>query len=61
MIIPNDKACRDILEEMEEMEELTQWEKDFVDSNQDRMFFTGRQKEIFASFADKYDLESWPQ
>lgn len=56
MLIPPDGLCRVILDEMEHMDELNEWEHEFVDSNSRRTEFTDKQKEIIRKFADKYDF-----
>jgi len=59
MILPNDQTCRAALDEMEDfLDELTGFEHSFVTSNNDRKFFTPRQREIIAGFADKYGIKA---
>jgi hypothetical protein len=56
MILPKDDVCRKIVEELDGDPELTQWEADFISSNRGRLFFTDKQKEIFARLLEKYDV-----
>jgi hypothetical protein len=61
MIIPNNEQCRRIIDECGEfMDELTEFEFDFVESNVYRPTFTDKQKEVCANLATKYSLKSFP-
>lgn len=56
MTLPSNERCVQVLKDLEGDPALTQWESDFIDSNRGRSDFTDRQKEIIASFIDKYEV-----
>lgn len=56
MTLPTNERCAQILKDLQDDPALTQWESDFIDSNRGRSEFTDRQREIIASFADKYEV-----
>lgn len=56
MILPNNEECARVLKELVDDPALTDWESDFIDSNLGRASFTDRQKEIIASFKEKYEV-----
>ncbi len=59
MILPTDKQCRDVLDEMENMDLDNGFEVDFVESNSRRLKFTDAQKEVIWNFGRKYQLDSY--
>src|SRR4051812_21296574 len=56
MILPNNEECVRVTKELEDCPDLTQWEADFIDSNRGRTAFTDKQKEVFASLLEKYEV-----
>lgn len=56
MTLPSQERCVQILKDLDGDPALTQWESDFIDSNVGRTQFTDRQREIIASFAEKYEV-----
>lgn len=56
MFLPTDEECVRILNELRDAPALTQWESDFIESNLGRTEFSDMQKEVIASFRDKYDV-----
>lgn len=56
MILPSDKRCAQIVEELDGDPELTQWEADFISSNRNRTAFTTAQKEVFVRLEEKYEV-----
>lgn len=56
MTLPSHERCRQIIKELAGDPGLSQWESDFVDSNQGRMEFTDRQREIIAGLEEKYEV-----
>ena len=56
MTLPKNETCVRVLKELENDPALTQWESDFIDSNRGRTEFTDRQREIIATFMEKYEV-----
>lgn len=57
MILPSDQECREAIEEMATfLDQLTPWERSFVESNDTRHNFTPLQREQIGRLRDKYDL-----
>lgn len=63
MRYPCDQECVNVVAEMLEhhakTNELTEWEVEFCESNEDRKYFTDGQKEVIRKFGTKYDLKSF--
>lgn len=55
MILPTDDICRRVMRELDGEPALTEWEYEFVSSNQTRTTFTDRQREIVAKLMEKYE------
>ena len=55
-LIPGDEVCQRVIKEMLDWEEdqLTEWEREFAESNETRLHFTDKQKEIIQGFLRKY-------
>lgn len=56
MVLPNNETCVRVLKELKDDPALTQWESDFIDSNLGRADFTDRQREVIATFMEKYEV-----
>lgn len=59
MIIPNDDECmriNKILLEETDPSDLTEWEYNFVTSNQFYQHFSDKQKLVYQRLQDKYDV-----
>lgn len=57
MIIPNHDQCRQVMRDLADEPNLSEWEYEFVSSNVNRTEFSDRQKEVVARLMEKYDLE----
>lgn len=57
MIIPKDDECRQVVKDLEDEPNLTEWEYNFITSCSTRTSFTDKQKEVFFKLKEKYDLE----
>jgi hypothetical protein len=57
MIIPKDDECRQIVIDLKDEPNLSEWEYEFITSNATRTEFTDKQRAIFAKLKEKYDLE----
>lgn len=56
MILPDNKRCMDIIEALLKEPNLSDWERSFVDSNDGRQTFSGRQREVIGELAEKFDV-----
>jgi len=57
VILPQDDECRETIETLaQDLEQLTDWERSFVESNLTRHNFTPLQREQIARLLKKYDL-----
>lgn len=56
MTIPDDNKCRKAMLAWANEPSLTEWEAEFVESNQDRLEFTPAQRSIIGRMLEKYDL-----
>lgn len=56
MILPTDDECRRVVDMLLEEPNLTEWERDFMDSNERRATFTQGQREAVARLKEKYDV-----
>lgn len=61
MILPTNEQCQNIIEELLPLGEgdLTEWEYEFVSSNEDRREFSPAQKEVLHRIAQKLTLDSF--
>lgn len=59
MRIPNDEQCQGIIKELTGEPSLTQYERNWLESNQLRTQFTGPQKEWLRELVKRYDLKSF--
>jgi hypothetical protein len=55
MILPTNEECCRIVIDLRGDIGLSQWERDFLESNRDRETFTDKQREVFADLKEKYD------
>lgn len=56
MILPKDDMCMRVVRELKDEPTLTEWEYEFVTSNQNRTEFTDKQRESIARLMEKYDV-----
>jgi hypothetical protein len=56
MILPDSDKCRDVLDKLANEPNLSAFERDFLESNEDRAFFTERQREVVADLMVKYTV-----
>jgi hypothetical protein len=56
MIIPSHEECRRVLDELADEPALTEWERDFIASNEGHEFFSDAQKWVIAKFQEKYEV-----
>ena len=56
MILPSDEKCYYVLMELELEPNLTEWESEFIESNQGRTRFSDSQKQVIAELLEKYEL-----
>ena len=56
MEIPDDTKCRKAMKAWANEPALTEWEAEFVESNQDRHEFTAAQRSAIGRMLEKYDL-----
>ena len=56
MILPTDDECRRVVDILLEEPHLTEWERDFMDSNARRVCFSQGQREAVARLKEKYDV-----
>lgn len=55
MILPSQKECAHVIEELDGSPDLTEWELRFCASNRGRVEFTDAQREVVARLQEKYD------
>ena len=58
MLLPTNERCRQVVKALGEdvTTELTEFETDFVESNQGRQEFTDKQKMVVQQLMDKYTI-----
>lgn len=56
MILPDHERCREILDELADEPNLNDWEREFIESNADRKWFTDAQRAIIAKLDDKFEV-----
>lgn len=57
MILPKNDQCRRVMLELKDEPTLTEFEYEFVTSNQTRTEFTDKQRDIIGRMMEKYDCE----
>lgn len=56
MILPDANRCREVLNDLADEPHLSAFEREFIESNEDRLFFTERQREVVADLIVKYEV-----
>jgi hypothetical protein len=57
MILPDDDLCRKCVEQLDRDPALSLWERGFLADNRGRLFFTDKQKEVFAGLLQKFEVK----
>lgn len=56
MIIPGHERCIEVIELLQDEPALTAWEREFIESNLGRPYFSDLQKQVIARLIEKYEV-----
>ena len=59
-ILPTNEQCVNIVTELQDCGDLTEWEYEFIRSNYKLNGFTDKQKLVLYRICQKYDVKAFP-